>query len=435
MCCEATDALLEYVRRYLGLTGLRNLNAPRRLKLRVPVLKEWLQRQGQHALASSIPDWDPVRRPTGRWKAWEMAHLKPIMDEKAVERQAKRNLVSGEATQMARAQEMNESTNRQEAIDALMAVGHSEMSAANAPSAEPVLMVEHVRSDNQDDFQEMVEDDGGEGAEEVDGAEESQPGDENIMTATEALETACSRVASIRALLLRFDPQTDMQNAMFYDCVQQVNQLESVLSKQLGEGPSKLVSCRFGPPRPASGLSDAAGPGGMGVGHPTGPVKMWPGGDTKPQLKSGEGERPEHISSQEEAALLLNASQVSMSDSVVHGLIAHEDDLGCSQPERLSQESQEGADGTSDSSDHEPQSAKRRKTMATTGATGGTITPAKDEAATAAKVELPPMATGGMASAAGAMSMLAAGQSPNGGIFRSSQEQDQALTAILANAP
>ena len=75
MCCEATDALLEYVRRYLGLTGLRNLNAPRRLKLRVPVLKEWLQRQGQHALAASIPDWDPVRRPTGRWKAWEMAHL------------------------------------------------------------------------------------------------------------------------------------------------------------------------------------------------------------------------------------------------------------------------------------------------------------------------------------------------------------------------
>ena len=62
MCCEATDALLEYVRRYLGLTGLRNLNAPRRLKLRVPVLKEWLQRQGHPGLAAGIPDWDPVRR-------------------------------------------------------------------------------------------------------------------------------------------------------------------------------------------------------------------------------------------------------------------------------------------------------------------------------------------------------------------------------------
>ena len=95
MCCEATDALLEFVRRFLGMTGLRNLNAPRRLKLRVPVLKEWLQRQGQGALASTIPDWDPVRRPTGKWKAWEMTNLKPIMDEKAVERQAKRQLVVG----------------------------------------------------------------------------------------------------------------------------------------------------------------------------------------------------------------------------------------------------------------------------------------------------------------------------------------------------
>jgi len=33
MCCEATDALLEYIRRSLGLNGLRGLNAPRRLKL------------------------------------------------------------------------------------------------------------------------------------------------------------------------------------------------------------------------------------------------------------------------------------------------------------------------------------------------------------------------------------------------------------------
>ena len=95
MCCEATDALLEFVRRFLGLTGLRNLNAPRRLKLRVPVLKEWLIRQGEEALAAQIPDWDPVRRPTGKWKSWEMANLKPIMDEKAVERQAKRALVVG----------------------------------------------------------------------------------------------------------------------------------------------------------------------------------------------------------------------------------------------------------------------------------------------------------------------------------------------------
>jgi len=99
MCCEATDALLEYIRRSLGLNGLRGLNAPRRLKLRVPVLKEWLLKQGQKLLSDSIPDWDPVRKPTGRWKAWEIIHLKPIMDEKAVERQAKRSLMAGERDQ------------------------------------------------------------------------------------------------------------------------------------------------------------------------------------------------------------------------------------------------------------------------------------------------------------------------------------------------
>jgi len=99
MCCEATDALLEYIRRSLGLTGLRGLNAPRRLKLRVPVLKEWLLKQGQKLLSDSIPDWDPVRKPTGRWKGWEIIHLKPIMDEKAVERQAKRSLMAGERDQ------------------------------------------------------------------------------------------------------------------------------------------------------------------------------------------------------------------------------------------------------------------------------------------------------------------------------------------------
>ncbi len=93
MCCEATDALLEYVRRNLGLNGLRNLNAPRRLKMRVPVLKEWLRCHGATELAMAIPDWDPVRRPTGRWKAWEMTYLKPIMEEKAIERQAKRMLI------------------------------------------------------------------------------------------------------------------------------------------------------------------------------------------------------------------------------------------------------------------------------------------------------------------------------------------------------
>ena len=97
MCCEATDALLEYVRRNLGLQGLRGLNAPRRLKLRLPVLKEWLEKQGHRQLAESIPDWDPVRKPTGRWKGWEIVNLKPIMEEKLVERQAKRSLMNGDA--------------------------------------------------------------------------------------------------------------------------------------------------------------------------------------------------------------------------------------------------------------------------------------------------------------------------------------------------
>ena len=120
MCCEATDALLEYVRRHLSLTGLRNLNAPRRLKLRVPVLKEWLQRMGHGALASEIPDWDPIRRPTGRWKSWEIIHLKPIMDEKAIERQAKRKLVSGEALVEDR---------HAAAIEGLTALQHSQMSS------------------------------------------------------------------------------------------------------------------------------------------------------------------------------------------------------------------------------------------------------------------------------------------------------------------
>ena len=55
MCCEATDALLEYVRRYLGLSGLRNLNAPRRLKLRVPVLNLGTQRRT--VLLAEIRPW------------------------------------------------------------------------------------------------------------------------------------------------------------------------------------------------------------------------------------------------------------------------------------------------------------------------------------------------------------------------------------------
>ena len=178
MCCEATDALLEFVRRYLGLTGLRNLNAPRRLKLRVPVLKEWLQRQGQGQLAASIPDWDPVRRPTGRWKSWEMANLKPIMDEKAVERQAKRQLVGGENAKDAIVK--HEAANRNEAAAAL------------------VGLVAPIGGDGEGgDIDECGADGGAEEEEE----EEELPEDAEMVRTSE--EGACMQCGRARVLLLR----------------------------------------------------------------------------------------------------------------------------------------------------------------------------------------------------------------------------------------
>ena len=200
MCCEATDALLEYVRRYLRLTGLRNLNAPRRLKLRVPVLKDWLQRQGHAPLAESIPDWDPVRRPTGRWKAWEVQHLKPIMDEKAVERQAKRNLVQGEPLLQITMREQADEGKRQEAIDALSAMGscgphldNDEMpNYANGEAKADGSVV--TTSDN---FPLLIVDDAAEAAEEAGaGAESSQ--DEGLTSARAVTHMMVSRVSSAR---------------------------------------------------------------------------------------------------------------------------------------------------------------------------------------------------------------------------------------------
>jgi hypothetical protein len=212
MCCEATDALLEYVRRYLGLTGLRNLNAPRRLKLRVPVLKEWLQRQGQHALAASIPDWDPVRRPTGSWKAWEVAHLKPIMDEKAVERQAKRSLVTGETNLARQMSAQAAEDNRREAIDALMAVA-GPPSAGHKESEEIVIAPHHVKPADSpeaadagaimhEEYAVMIIDDAAEAAEQAAADAESSQADDNIASSAEgAPPTRCAVFAPNMQLL------------------------------------------------------------------------------------------------------------------------------------------------------------------------------------------------------------------------------------------
>ena len=296
MCCEATDALLEYVRRYLRLTGLRNLNAPRRLKLRVPVLKDWLQRQGHAPLAESIPDWDPVRRPTGRWKAWEVQHLKPIMDEKAVERQAKRNLVQGEPLLQITMREQADEGKRQEAIDALSAMGscgphldNDEMpNYANGEAKADGSVV--TTSDN---FPLLIVDDAAEAAEEAGaGAESSQ--DEGLTSARAVTHMMVSRVSSVRNLLLRLEPSTEVQDDALYNALQAVDHL----TRQLTDGSAVLANCglnRSVPQRaPARRQQMAWG------------AKSEDCGD---------------VSSQE-AALLLNASsQVSLSGSVCGSLM------------------------------------------------------------------------------------------------------------------
>lgn len=90
MSPEATDALLEFVRERLGRTMLRGLHAPRRLRLRIPAVKDWLRHQGYPELAEYIADWDSVRTLKGAWKQWETTHLKRIMLKSAKLRSAKR---------------------------------------------------------------------------------------------------------------------------------------------------------------------------------------------------------------------------------------------------------------------------------------------------------------------------------------------------------
>ena len=309
MCCEATDALLEYVRRYLGLTGLRNLNAPRRLKLRVPVLKEWLQRQGQSALANSIPDWDPVRRPTGRWKAWEMAHLKPIMDEKAVERQAKRNLVSGEA------KEEMDKAKRNDAVDALSALASAAQSKepASPPKSNAHVLVPagNVRPSRHNDGAIVVAADesrikvlddcpNGEGSQSDDGnGEGSQSDDTGITSSSEALRVAVARIQSVRQLLLRMEPGEpdtyagQVQSKALYDAIQAVDNVNHLLNDGSPTN-AGLLACQY--------MQDPGTLSQIQRGMPQ---------QTSSQTFATSSQQ-QFASSQEEAALLLGASQVSL---------------------------------------------------------------------------------------------------------------------------
>ena len=175
MCCEATDALLEFVRRYLGLTGLRNLNAPRVC---------WCASSQGVAAASGpgpVGGVDPGLGP-GAPPDWqevvEMANLKPIMDEKAVERQAKRQLVGGENAKDAIVK--HEAANRNEAAAAL------------------VGLVAPIGGDGEGgDIDECGADGGAEEEEE----EEELPEDAEMVRTSE--EGACMQCGRARVLLLR----------------------------------------------------------------------------------------------------------------------------------------------------------------------------------------------------------------------------------------
>ena len=95
MTVETADALLEWVRRKLGVKALHGLGAtPRRLKARVPHVRAYLTNLGEVALATSFPDWDPVRTARGRWKTWEVLELGPIQVEGRAAREKKRTFLA-----------------------------------------------------------------------------------------------------------------------------------------------------------------------------------------------------------------------------------------------------------------------------------------------------------------------------------------------------
>ena len=430
MCCEATDALLEFVRRFLGMTGLRNLNAPRRLKLRVPVLKEWLQRQGQGALASTIPDWDPVRRPTGKWKSWEMANLKPIMDEKAVERQAKRALVGGETTKDQLKKEQQQEATRNEVAGLL--VGMCDNNDEGDEGEEGGYDGGYGEDRG---VMALVDDDVAGGEQEEGKVEEGEMEDEELAdaaagarrqssylhpTRAHARHSRCSLSARIcahfpqrrplsfppsagvthysrtlqemRDLLGRYEASTDAQRA----AIAAVRLAADELTRTLGANTLALSTCLLGPPR--NGSTALAAPkykGGL-------PPRSAALGDVKLEVVEDHSQ-----GSQAEQALLelAGASQISLTGSLMGNCFASSQEVSNSQELSNSQEEEEeeeeadldvppvrsdGSDGSRDSTS--PQQADPPAAMdgAAPRSAGETATRQQETAATDADPRMEP---------------------------------------------
>lgn len=230
---------------------------------------------------------------------------------------------------------------------------------------------------------------------------------------------------AIRGLLLRMEPipGNELHLAALYNTIRAVDHLNYEL-----QGAGVLASC---PLRPN---------GEMGP-TPRDPVPVWPGHEGGPaMLKSGDGERPEHVSSQEEAALLLGASQVSLSGSVLEGVVdvPQSQDVD-SQPDPMPDQASSDATSPRDG----PAAAD-----AITGVKREVMDEADDDdeqeaaaAACAAEEEHEGGDACGGALLPKRQKLLApeasddvAAPSPGGGAFATSQEQDRVLGAILENA-
>ena len=109
----------------------------------------------------------------------------------------------------------------------------------------------------------------------------------------------------MRRLLLRCEPspENDIQNLALYNCIQAVDHL----TRQLSDGSQYLSACTLAPLAVHSSQDSHAGGAA--------PVVMWPPVSSQDGVKRDVGGvgAGEHVSSQEEAALLLGASQVRQS--------------------------------------------------------------------------------------------------------------------------
>ena len=105
-------------------------------------------------------------------------------------------------------------------------------------------------------------------------------------------------------LLLRCEPspENDIQNLALYNCIQAVDHL----TRQLSDGSQYLSACTLAPLAVHSSQDSHAGGAA--------PAVMWPPVSSQDGVKRDVGGvgAGEHVSSQEEAALLLGASQVSL---------------------------------------------------------------------------------------------------------------------------